>query len=53
MADEIDRRTLLGRMWAAGGALVAAAGAWTSWDLLQPLPTTGFGGRVRTIAAEA
>lgn len=53
MADEIGRRTLLGRMWAAGGALVAAAGTWTTWDLLQPLPTTGFGGRIRALPAAA
>ena len=44
---------MLGRMWAAGGALIAAAGTWTTWDLLRPLPTTGFGGRVRAIAAAA
>ena len=49
----IGRRTMLGRMWAAGGALIAAAGGWTTWDLLQPLPTTGFGGKVRSVAADA
>lgn len=48
-----DRRTFLNRMWAAGGALVAAAGAWTTWDLFRPLPTTGFGGVVRTILPSA
>lgn len=53
MTGEIDRRTMLGRMWAAGGALVAAAGAWTSWDLLRPLAGSAFVGRIRTLAAEA
>lgn len=51
--DKLDRRTLLGRMWGAGAALIAAAGAWTTWDLLRPLPATGFGGRVRAVAREA
>ena len=51
--DKLDRRTLLGRMWGAGAALIAAAGAWTTWDLLRPLPATGFGGRVRTVARAA
>ncbi len=40
-------------MWTAGAGLVAAAGAWTSWDLLWPLPTAGFGGRVRSITPDA
>lgn len=53
MSNEMNRRTLLGRMWAAGGALIAAAGAWTSWDLLQPLATVGFGGRIRALPKEA
>jgi len=47
--NEIERRQFLSRMWMAGGALIAAAGAWTSWDLLQPLPTSGFGGKIRSI----
>lgn len=49
----MQRRQFLTRMWQAGGALVAAAGAWTAWDLLQPLPTTGFGGRVRSVRPDA
>ncbi len=53
MSNEITRRTLLGRFWAAGGALVAAAGTWTTWDLLRPLPTTGFGGRIRALPEAA
>ncbi|MEZ5178660.1 MAG: Rieske 2Fe-2S domain-containing protein [Acidimicrobiales bacterium] len=51
--DEIDRRTLLGTAWKGGAVLIGAAGAWTAWDLLQPLDTGGFGGVVRAIAADA
>ncbi len=32
---------------------MAAAGAWTSWDLLRPILSSGFGGKVKTIAADA
>lgn len=53
MTEFMRRRQFLTRLWQAGGALVAAAGAWTSWDLLRPLPTTGFGGVVRTIPPES
>ena len=49
MTNTIQRRRFLVRLWQAGGALVAGAGAWTTWDLLRPLPTTGFGGVVRSI----
>ena len=48
----LARRTFLTRAWQAGAALIAAAGAWTTWDLLQPLPTSGFGGKVRSIPPE-
>lgn len=40
-------------MWQAGLGFVAAAGAWTSWDLLRPGETTGFGGKVRAIPPES
>jgi cytochrome b6-f complex iron-sulfur subunit len=53
MSEEIERRQFLVRMWQAGGALIAAAAAWTSWDLLQPLASSGFGGLVRTLSPEA
>ncbi len=49
----MPRRQFLSRLWAAGGALVAAAATWTTWDLLKPLPTTGFGGVVRSLKPEA
>lgn len=37
----------------AGAAFMGVFGAWTSWELLQPLPTTGFGGKVRAISPDA
>jgi len=40
-------------MWQAGLGLVAAAGAWTSWDLLRPGEARGFGGKIRALAPEA
>jgi cytochrome b6-f complex iron-sulfur subunit len=48
-----QRRRFLTRMWQFGGGLVAAAGAWTTWDLLRPLPTAGFGGMVRSLPPES
>ncbi len=53
MSNDLSRRTFLGRIWKLGIVLIGAAGAWTTWDLLQPLPTTGFGGKVRTIPPTA
>lgn len=53
MSDELNRREFLTRMWQAGIVLMGAAGAWTSWDLLQPLETTGFGGQVRSVPPDA
>ena len=53
MTSYLTRRKFLSRIWMAGAALVAAAGAWTTWDLLQPLATSGFGGKVRTVPPEA
>ena len=52
-SEEIERRQFLVRLWQGGAGLIAAAAAWTSWDLLQPLATSGFGGLVRTIVPEA
>ncbi|MEZ5381423.1 MAG: ubiquinol-cytochrome c reductase iron-sulfur subunit [Microthrixaceae bacterium] len=53
MSKELDRRTLLSRAWKGGAALVAGAGAWTTWDLLKPKVTSGFGGLVRAVAPDA
>ena len=51
--DPLERRQFLSPMWMAGASLIGAAGAWTTWDLLRPLPTTGFGGKVRSISPDA
>ena len=48
----MNRRKFLSRLWAWGGGLLAAAGAWTTWDLLKPALSSGFGGLVRTIAPD-
>jgi hypothetical protein len=53
MADEITRRSALARFWKWGVGLMAVAGAWTTWDLLQPLDTGGFGGKVRAVPPDA
>jgi cytochrome b6-f complex iron-sulfur subunit len=37
----------------AGAGLIGVAGAWTTWDVLQPGETAGFGGEVRTIPEAA
>jgi cytochrome b6-f complex iron-sulfur subunit len=49
----MERRTFLSRAWKWGAGLIAAAGAWTSWDLLQPRLAAGFGGIVRTVPADS
>jgi len=51
MSEGIDRREFLGRGWKAGIVMIGCAGAWTSWDLLRPLPGSGLSGVVETIAA--
>lgn len=52
--DELQkRRQFLTRMWQVGGGLIVAAGGWTTWDLLWPLPTAGFGGKVRSVPPES
>ncbi len=53
MSEIIKRREFLANAWKGGVALMGVAGAWTSWDLLQPLPTAGFGGLVRAVPPEA
>jgi cytochrome b6-f complex iron-sulfur subunit len=45
----IDRREFLGRSWKAGVVMIGCAGAWTSWDLLRPLPGSGLGGVIETV----
>ena len=53
MSDLFDRRDFLTRMWKAGIVLIGAAGVWTTWDLLQPLEASGFGGKVRSVPPDA
>jgi cytochrome b6-f complex iron-sulfur subunit len=49
MTEEVNRRTFLRRAWQTGLALIGAAGAWTSWDILRSAPASGLGGVVKTI----
>lgn len=53
MKTEIERRTFLSRMWKWGFGLVAVAGAWTTWDILQPASPSGFGGLIKNGKVEA
>jgi len=53
MTGKMSRRQALTRAWQSGAALVAAAGAWTTWDLLRPLKNSGLGGLVRTVSPDA
>ena len=53
MSEIIKRREFLANAWKTGVVLIGGAGAWTTWDLLQPLPTSGFGGKVRTVPADS
>lgn len=48
----MDRRRFLANGWKLGAGLIAAAGAWTSWDLLQPRLASGFGGVVRSVPVD-
>ena len=48
MKQLIERRAFLSRMWKWGIGLVAIAGAWTSWDILQPVLASGFGGKIKS-----
>lgn len=47
------RRAFLTRMWEIGAALMAVAGAWTSWDILRPTASAAESAPVRTIPAAA
>lgn len=51
--NSVPRRAFLTQMWRAGAGLLAAAGAWTSWDLIKPRASAGFGGKVRAVPPEA
>lgn len=45
----MNRRDFLDRGWKAGIVMIGAAGMWTSWDVLRPLPGSGLGGVVKTV----
>ncbi len=49
MSNDINRRDFLDRGWKAGIVMIGAAGMWTSWDVLRPLPGSGLGGVVKTV----
>lgn len=49
----MPRREFLANAWRWGLTLIGAAGAWTSWDLLQSTPASGFGGLLRTVPEAA
>ncbi len=51
MSNGIGRREFLSRSWKWGAALIGVAGVWTSFDVLQPRISGGFGGVIRTISA--
>lgn len=53
MSDALDRREFLAQGWKVGAALLAAAGAWTTWDLLKPRLGAGFAAKVKTVAPDA
>ena len=52
-SDTLTRRKFLSRIWAVGYGLILAAGLWTTWDLIRPGSTSGFGGKVRAVPPEA
>ena len=49
MTEDMDRRKFLSVGWKVGAVAIGCAGAWTSLDLLRPLPGTGLGGLVKTV----
>ena len=52
MTELFTRRDFLARLWKWGAGLVAAAAVWTSWDILRPTISTGFGGVVKAVPPE-
>lgn len=47
----VERREFLSGAWKWLLGMVGLAGVWTSWDVLRPNTTTGFGEKVKTISA--
>ncbi len=52
MSDALDRRAFLAQGWKVGATLLAAAGAWTTWDLLKPRLGAGFAAKVKTVSPD-
>lgn len=52
MSETIGRRGFFKKAWAGALGLVGVAGAWTSWDILKSVPTSGLGGVVKTITED-
>lgn len=52
MSEPMERRNFLTKAWKGGLGLLAAAGAWTSWDLLQPRTPAGFSAKIRTVSPD-
>ncbi|MBT8198674.1 MAG: Rieske 2Fe-2S domain-containing protein [Acidimicrobiia bacterium] len=48
----MQRRNFLSNLWKGAVTLIAAAGAWTTWDLLRPV-SAGATGRVRAVSPDA
>lgn len=53
MTGRIGRRQFLVRAWKVGVGLIAAAGAWTTWDVLKLREGAGALGPVRTVPVSA
>jgi cytochrome b6-f complex iron-sulfur subunit len=49
VSEDTSRREFLKRAWQTGLALIGAAGAWTSWDVLRSDPASGLGGIVSAL----
>ena len=45
--DDIDRRRFLNGSWKVLGGALNAEADWTSYDILHPKPSEGFGGAVQ------
>lgn len=52
MSETNERRRLLANMWKGAVGLIAAAGAWTTWDLLRPV-SAGATGKIRAVPPDA
>lgn len=51
--SDMHRRDFLSTGWKVAAGLLAAAGLWTSWDLIRSRPAAGFGGVVRAVSPDA